>query len=186
MRFTRYPKGEAYQITPRKLAAARRAVQREKDRYPLFRELLKHQTAEDRLASIAVERERWWPPSFARPAGRTAGRDQTLLEDLRLSCRSCLSAHPDSRASSQKSLLLARHGRAPAPSTPLPKIKLTASRKPLTRRKRSGDFLLRMEELPTLHYSATPSLQLSRTRTTTSSRTIGKSVSAASTAGTGS
>jgi hypothetical protein len=60
MRFTSYPKGEAYQITSRKLAAARRAVQREKDRYPLFPELLKHQTAEDRLASIAVERERWW------------------------------------------------------------------------------------------------------------------------------
>jgi hypothetical protein len=60
MRFTRYPKGEPYQITPRKLAAARRAVQREKDRYPLFPEVLKHQTAEDRLASIADERERWW------------------------------------------------------------------------------------------------------------------------------
>jgi hypothetical protein len=40
MRFTRYPKGEAYQITPRKLAAARRAVQQDKDRYPLFPELL--------------------------------------------------------------------------------------------------------------------------------------------------
>jgi hypothetical protein len=60
MRFTRYPKSEAYQITSRKLAAARRAVQREKDRYPLFHELLKHQTVEDRLASIAVERETWW------------------------------------------------------------------------------------------------------------------------------
>src|ERR1700757_3676717 len=57
MRFTRYPKGEAYQITPRKLAAARRAVQKEKDRYPLFPELLKHQTAEDRLASIAAKQE---------------------------------------------------------------------------------------------------------------------------------
>ena len=41
MRFTRYPKGEPYQITPRKLAGARRAVQRQKDRYPLFPELLK-------------------------------------------------------------------------------------------------------------------------------------------------
>ena len=41
MRFARYPKGEvAYQITPRKLAAARRAVQQDKDRYPLFPELL--------------------------------------------------------------------------------------------------------------------------------------------------
>jgi hypothetical protein len=40
MRFTCYPKGEPYQITPRKLAAARRAVQKDKDRYPLFPELL--------------------------------------------------------------------------------------------------------------------------------------------------
>jgi hypothetical protein len=60
MRFTRYLKGEAYQITSRKLAAARRAVQREKNRYPLFPELLKHQTAEERLASIANEQETWW------------------------------------------------------------------------------------------------------------------------------
>src|SRR5260221_810834 len=60
MRFTRYPKGEAYQITSRKLAAARRAVQREKDRYPLFPQLVKHQTAENRLASIAVEQEPCW------------------------------------------------------------------------------------------------------------------------------
>ena len=55
MRFTHCPNGEPYQITPRKLAAARRAVQKEKDQYPLFPELLKHQTAEERLASIANE-----------------------------------------------------------------------------------------------------------------------------------
>jgi hypothetical protein len=60
MRITRYPKGEPYQITPRKLAAARRGVQKDKDRYPLFPELLKHQTAEERLASIANEQETWW------------------------------------------------------------------------------------------------------------------------------
>ena len=60
MRFTRYPRAESYQITPRKLAAARRAVQREKDRYPLFPELLTHQTAEQRIASIATSREEWW------------------------------------------------------------------------------------------------------------------------------
>jgi len=68
MRFTRYPKGEPYEITPRKLAAARRAVQREKDRYPLFPELVKHQTAEDRLASIAVERGTWWREMRERQA----------------------------------------------------------------------------------------------------------------------
>jgi hypothetical protein len=68
MRFTRYPKGEAYQITPRKLAAARRAVQREKDRYPLFPELVRHQSAEDRLASIAAQRKTWWQDMRGRQA----------------------------------------------------------------------------------------------------------------------
>lgn len=68
MRFTRYPKGEPYQITPRKLAAARRAVQREKDLYPLFPELVRHQAAEDRLASIAVERETSWQEMRERQA----------------------------------------------------------------------------------------------------------------------
>ena len=70
MRFTRYPRGEVYQITPRKLAAPLRAVQREKDRYPLFPELRKHQTAESRLASIAVEREAWWQEMRDRQAKR--------------------------------------------------------------------------------------------------------------------
>jgi hypothetical protein len=60
MRFTRYPRGETYQLTPRRLAAARRAVQREKDRYPLFPELLTHQTAEERLDAIATSRADWW------------------------------------------------------------------------------------------------------------------------------
>jgi hypothetical protein len=36
------------------------SVQKDKDRYPLFPELLKHQTAEERLASIANEQETWW------------------------------------------------------------------------------------------------------------------------------
>jgi hypothetical protein len=78
MRFNRYPKGEAYQITPRKLAAARRAVQREKDRYPLFPELLKHQTAEDRLASIANEQEAWWQQMLDRHANMWRKARQSL------------------------------------------------------------------------------------------------------------
>jgi hypothetical protein len=81
MRFTRYPRGEVYQITPRKLAAARRAVQREKDRYPLFPELRKHQTAEDRLASIAVEREAWWQEMRDRQAKRWR-KTRHALRDL--------------------------------------------------------------------------------------------------------
>lgn len=53
MRFIRYPKGETYQVTPRKLAAARRAVQAQKDRYPLFPEFVTHKSAEERLDAIA-------------------------------------------------------------------------------------------------------------------------------------
>jgi septation ring formation regulator EzrA len=60
MRFKRYPRWEPYEVTPRKLAAARRAVEKDKDRYPLFPELLKHQTAEERIAAIASDREQWW------------------------------------------------------------------------------------------------------------------------------
>ena len=47
-------------MTPRKLAAARRAVQKEKDRCPLFPELLKHKSAEERLKAVASDREQWW------------------------------------------------------------------------------------------------------------------------------
>jgi hypothetical protein len=32
----------------------------QKDRYPLFRELLTHQTAEERLEAIAISRKKWW------------------------------------------------------------------------------------------------------------------------------
>jgi hypothetical protein len=55
-------------------------------------------------------------PSVAGVATRTAGRDQTLLEDLRLSRRSCLSAHHHSRAQSAKGLLLACDGGTAAAS----------------------------------------------------------------------
>jgi hypothetical protein len=80
MRFTRYPKGEPYQITPRKLAAAGRAVQKEKDRYPLFPELLNYQTAEERLASIADERETWWHEMRDRHAKLWRKARQALRE----------------------------------------------------------------------------------------------------------
>jgi hypothetical protein len=35
-------------------------VQKEKDRYPFFPELLKHESAEERLTAIANDREQWW------------------------------------------------------------------------------------------------------------------------------
>jgi hypothetical protein len=60
MRFKKYPRWEPYEVTPHKLAAARRAVQKQKDRHPLFPALLKHQTAKERLAAIAIERDQGW------------------------------------------------------------------------------------------------------------------------------
>src|ERR1700745_3625289 len=80
MRFTRYPRWEPYEVTPRKLAAARRAVQKQKDRYPLFPELLKHQTAEERLASIAVEQESWWQQMRDEHARRWRKARQALRD----------------------------------------------------------------------------------------------------------
>jgi hypothetical protein len=44
MRFTRFPGGETNPPSARRVAAAKRAVQAEKDRYPLFPELVTHHT----------------------------------------------------------------------------------------------------------------------------------------------
>jgi hypothetical protein len=61
VRFTRFPRGETSPPSARRLAAAKRAVQAEKDRYPLFPELVTHHTLpEARLAAIDRHRiERW-------------------------------------------------------------------------------------------------------------------------------
>ena len=53
MRFTRFPRGgQPSPPSARRVAAAKRAVQAEKDRYPLFPELVTHHTPEARLAAI--------------------------------------------------------------------------------------------------------------------------------------
>jgi hypothetical protein len=44
----------------RRVAAAKRAVQAEKDRYPLFPELVTHHMPEARLAAIDRHRIEWW------------------------------------------------------------------------------------------------------------------------------
>ena len=61
MRFSRFPRVE--QPSPpsaRRIAAARRAVQAEQDRYPLFPQLVTHHTPEARLAAIDKHRVEWW------------------------------------------------------------------------------------------------------------------------------
>jgi hypothetical protein len=61
MRFTRFPRGE--QRSPpsaRRVEAAKRAVQTEKNRYPLLSELVTHHTPEARLGVIDRHRIEWW------------------------------------------------------------------------------------------------------------------------------
>src|SRR5271165_1714106 len=62
MRFTRFPRGEHQPSPPsaRRVAAAKRAVQAEKDRYPLFPELVRYATTESRLAAMQEHRITWW------------------------------------------------------------------------------------------------------------------------------
>jgi hypothetical protein len=58
MRFTRFPRGEHQPSPPsaRRVAPAKRAVQAEKDRYPLFPELVRYATTESRLAAMQEHR----------------------------------------------------------------------------------------------------------------------------------
>ena len=49
MRFTRFPRLSPYVVTPRKLAYARRAIQRSRDACPLFPELTDQRSPEQRM-----------------------------------------------------------------------------------------------------------------------------------------
>jgi hypothetical protein len=61
MRFTRFPRVEQpTQPSARRVAAAKRAVQAEKDRYPLFPELVRYATAESHLDAMQEHRITWW------------------------------------------------------------------------------------------------------------------------------
>ena len=52
MRFFRYPRPLQREITSRRLSAARRAIQRDRDSWALFPEYVKHHTAEERIAAV--------------------------------------------------------------------------------------------------------------------------------------
>jgi hypothetical protein len=62
MKFTRYPRRAARPDQPsrQRLTAHHRAVQREKDRYPLFPELVRFETAEQRIVAWDVAVATWW------------------------------------------------------------------------------------------------------------------------------
>ena len=97
MRFTRFPRIEQpTQPSTRRVAAAKRAVQAEKDRYPLFPELVRYATTESRLDAMQEHRITWWQqhrnqvaaswreaPSFPQIiTARSPHRDPPLLANL--------------------------------------------------------------------------------------------------------
>ncbi len=60
MRFTRYMlKETSYEVTPRKLAAARRAIEKDRERCGLFPEMMEFTTVDDRIDAIARGRRLW-------------------------------------------------------------------------------------------------------------------------------
>lgn len=60
MRFTRYMlKETSYEVTPRKLAAARRAIEKDRERCGLFPEMMQFTTVDDRIDAIARGRRLW-------------------------------------------------------------------------------------------------------------------------------
>lgn len=52
MRFDRYPRKRQHVRTGRRIAAAKRAIQRQLDAVPLFPELVKHRTVEERMDAM--------------------------------------------------------------------------------------------------------------------------------------
>jgi len=60
MRFSRFPRHTVRENTPRRVAAAKRAVQTERDKFSLFPELCTHKNAEERLIAIEVNGAQWW------------------------------------------------------------------------------------------------------------------------------
>jgi hypothetical protein len=90
MRFTRFPRVETSPPSARRVAAAKRAVQAEKDRYPLLPELVTHHTPEVRLAAIDRHRIEWWQEQRnfraerwreARSSARTSHGNHALLAE---------------------------------------------------------------------------------------------------------
>ena len=60
MRFKRYMlKETSYEVTPRKLAAAKKAIERDRERCGLFPEMMQFTTVDDRVNAIARHRQLW-------------------------------------------------------------------------------------------------------------------------------
>lgn len=59
MRFSRFPRGGDDEASPQRVAAAKRAVQRDREKCGLFPEMMQFQTAEQRVAALIVHRKTW-------------------------------------------------------------------------------------------------------------------------------
>lgn len=60
MRFKRYLRADPREVTPGRRRAAERAVRRDKDNNALTPELVRHETADERLAAQAVASRQFW------------------------------------------------------------------------------------------------------------------------------
>lgn len=60
MRFQRFPRCEQPQATPQRIAAARRAVEADREKCGLFPEMMQFKTAEDRVDAILTGRVNYW------------------------------------------------------------------------------------------------------------------------------
>lgn len=83
MRFTRYPRGTHKAVTPQRLAAARRAVERDREQCGLFPEMMVHKSAEERAQAVVTEAAIWWAEMRQRVA-KDWRRARRELRDLSL------------------------------------------------------------------------------------------------------
>lgn len=60
MRFDRYPKCDRGTASPQRVAAAKRAVERDRENCGLFPEMMVHKTVEERLEAVLDGRVTWW------------------------------------------------------------------------------------------------------------------------------
>ena len=60
MRFDRYPKCDRGTASPQRMAAARRAVERDRERCGLFPDMMKFKSAEQRVTAVLDDRVTWW------------------------------------------------------------------------------------------------------------------------------
>jgi hypothetical protein len=85
MRFKRFPRTDRPAPSARRLAAARRSVQAGRDRYPLFPEGVRYESAEARLSAVEEDRVHWWAGA-ARLPGEGLAQSQVRAANAAAHC----------------------------------------------------------------------------------------------------